>query len=1066
MMKCGEAASLMKRTRYSGWPLVILLLCAITPNTLYGQQVTLSEAFIAGQKAFKSTSSACMAPTFANCPAAPKYDLIALRVQFQADTTRFTTGNGTFSGALFDSLEAKVDPLPHDAAYFDAHLQFLSNYIEQASDGNTVVETHLIPEVITLPGLMGSYSPTGLESDSDEELGKLARLVQQAWSLADAQGTLDVSGFDPATTAFMIFHAGVGRDIELIGTTLDKTPEDLPTIFFNQESLNRLVQQSISFKGMPVQHTMLMPRTETRQGFDFIQDQPFLVEFSINGLMAASFLNYLGVPDLFNTDTGESAIGPFGLMDPLGLFAYNGLFPPEPSGWTKQYLGWAQPALIGRSIVESAEIDLLAASLPSGQQLIKVPVSESEYFLVENRYRDLNNDGLVLTIYRDGATFQQRVTNGQEDFNSFDVSGFDGGVVVDVDDYDWALPGGIDENDNPLLGGALVWHIDERVLAEKLVTNDVNSDPELRAVDLEEADSAQDIGFPSGSIFGPQAHLGTPFDFFYEGNPVVVITSSGEEISLYQNRFGSDTVPNSNTNAGGSSFIELFDFSRPGSKITFRYARREPAGIRYVNEFDEIGNLSVPDYSRVVAVENPEMGVYFLGENTSVGAFVGPVVSVFADGRFLTSPVVFPGDQTIFLEVESNGQLSLSGRRINDGSFKFLLDVAVGSGAGFSVQNGLLYEPVQNAIYAIVNSASYNGLLQITLNSTNATASEVSSPFSRSFSMAATDAGQLGVLSEQGVFWLGESAPAWSVDFIGSQLPGQLVLGEDNSGTVGLFTLPQSNQVVFLSADGSVQSFDVSQFLSGGSISRLPVLVDLDQDGRLDALFSAGERLLAISAGGGLVDGFPLSVESDITTQPLLARSVDGESWYVFVGTSGGQLYGLDLGNDGQVLAGFPLSVGAGVNATPLIDGNRIYAISSTGVLSVWETDLISEPWWGMQGGDRFNRNFVRSIVEDTGVVVEGLLLQDQVYNWPNPVREGQTFFRLTSSTDVDVRITIIDAAGTLVDQLDAGLVRAQLPVDVQWNTDAGSGLYFARVEATDSNGNSETSLIKMAVIR
>ena len=1066
MMKCGEAASLMKSTRYSGWPLVVFLILSISPSALYGQQIALSEAFLSAQKAVKSTSSTCIAP-FTSCPAAPRYDLIALRVEFQPDTSRFTTGNGTFSGALFDSLEAKVDPLPHDAAYFDAHLQFLSNYIEQSSDGNTIVETHLIPEVITLPGQMGAYSPTGLESDSDAELQKLARLVRQAWDLADAQATLDVSGFDPATTAFMIFHAGVGRDIELIGTTLDKTPEDLPTIFFNLESLNRLVQQPISFKGMAVQHTMLMPRTETRQGFDFIQDAPFLVEFSINGLMAASFLNYLGVPDLFNTDNGQSAIGPFGLMDPLGLFAYNGLFPPEPSGWTKQYLGWASPALIGRSIIESSEIDLLAASLPAGQQLIKAPISESEYFLVENRYRDLNNDGLVLTIYRDGATFEQQVVNGQDDFNSFDVSGFDGGVVVDVDDFDWALPGGIDENDNPLLGGILIWHIDERILAEKIPTNSVNSDPELRAVDLEEADSAQDLGFPSGSIFGPQAHLGTPFDFFYEGNPVVVITSSGDEISLYQNRFGLDTVPNSNTNAGGSSFIELFDFTTPGTKVSFRYARRESASVRYINDYPTFAGFDVPAYSRVTAVENPDMGVYFLGgAELSVAAFAGQPSSVLAPGRYLSSPVVFPGDQTIFLEVRGQGDLSLTGRRINEGNFSFSLNTSVGPGAEFSVENGLMYEPNQNMIYALVNSDTYNGLLQITLNSTSATASEVSLPFNRLYSMAATDVGQVGILSEQGVSWLGANSPAWAVDFIGSQLPGQLVLGEDNSGIVGAFTLPQSNQVAFLSADGSVQQIDVARFIPEGSISRLPMLLDVDRDGLLDVLFSAGKHLLAVSRGGGLIDGFPLSVQADITTQPLVAIGADGESWIVLVGASDGQLYGLDLGNEGQSLVGFPLSVGATVHATPLIDGNRIYAVSATGGLSVWETDLISGPWWGMQGGDRFNRSFVRSIVEDPGVSAEGLLLQDQVYNWPNPIREGQTFFRLTSSTDVEVRITIIDAAGTLVDQLEAGLVRAQSPVDVQWNTTAGSGLYFARVEATDSNGNSETSLIKMAVIR
>mgnify|MGYP000709433531 CR=1 FL=1 len=84
-----------------------------------------------------------------------------------------------------------------------------------------------------------------------------------------------------------------------------------------------------------------------------------------------------------------------------------------------------------------------------------------EYFLVENRYRDVGADGLVLRVWKDGQILEERFANGAEDFNSRTIEGFGGGVVVGADDYDWALPGGLDEEDNPLLGGALIWHIDE-----------------------------------------------------------------------------------------------------------------------------------------------------------------------------------------------------------------------------------------------------------------------------------------------------------------------------------------------------------------------------------------------------------------------------------------------------------------------------------------------------------------------------------------------------------------------------------------------------------------------------
>jgi hypothetical protein len=50
------------------------------------------------------------------------------------------------------------------------------------------------------------------------------------WAKVDESGQFDATGLDPETTAFVIFHAGVGRDIELTGTSLDITPYDLPSI--------------------------------------------------------------------------------------------------------------------------------------------------------------------------------------------------------------------------------------------------------------------------------------------------------------------------------------------------------------------------------------------------------------------------------------------------------------------------------------------------------------------------------------------------------------------------------------------------------------------------------------------------------------------------------------------------------------------------------------------------------------------------------------------------------------------------------------------------------------------
>ena len=884
-------------------------------------------------------------------PAAPLYNLIALRVEFQSDTTRFTTGDGTFESPLFDSLEAVVDPLPHDASYFQAHLQFLSNYVDKVSDGRTQVITHLVPEVIQVSEEMSAYSPTGLEANSDSELQKLSGLVDEAWQLADQQASLDVSQFDPATTAFVIFHAGVGRDIELVGTTLDKTPQDIPTIYFNDEALDRLNGARPVFKGLTVDHTILMPRTETRQGFDFIQDQPFLVEFSINGLFAASFFNYLGVPDLFNTESGESAIGPFGLMDPLGLFAFNGLFPPEPSGWTKKFLGWVDPIVLDNDAISGVVVD--AASGMSTSELIQIPISEAEYFLVENRYRDLEQDGLLLTIYKDGTFFEQRIENGQEDFNSIDIEGFEGGVVVDVDDFDWALPGGVDEDENELLGGMLIWHIDERILAGGLPTNSVNANPDHRAVDLEEADSAQDLGFPSGNIFGPQAHLGTPFDYFYEGNPVTVITSSGQEISLYQNRFASDTQPNSNSNAGGISFVSLGNFSLPGPSMTFNYVRDEGENVRLLDTFPGLANGNVPQASHLTAFPNPAEGVFFV-ENTR-GLIVSQSgeheASIVASGT-PGVPVVTSGDTVAFLEVDANGELILHVIE-NDNQRVFVLGVNVGEAFNIIEESALIYEPQSALYYALVNSGSQNGLFRIRIDSGFSEVSNIGLPGRTMHSIASTDGGDVAILTDRGVEWLSGNT-GWSFELEDNENPGQIIIGRDESGVVGAFVEKTTGDLIYLEATlavnrTSIRRFATEDFIDGASQD--PVMADLDGDGFLDVVTGIGNTIFGISPGGSLADGFPFMLPTRGVTQPLLTTLTGTNTWAILAGAEDGQIYSFDLVAEGRELQGFPLAVGITLTATPMLEGNTLYAVSNSGDMRVWELDQVSNVWWGQKRG-------------------------------------------------------------------------------------------------------------------
>ncbi len=998
-------------------------------------------------------------------PAAPFYDVVALRVEFQPDTSRFTTGDGTFSDDLYRGLEVSIDPLPHDAGYFQAHLDFLSHYVERVSDGRTVVNTHLVPELVRVSMPMAAYSPIGENSDSDAELGKLAALVRESWALASAQSSFDLSGFDPETTAFVLFHAGAGRDIELTGSSLDRTPQDLPSLFFDAASLSRLSPGSpITFNGFEVPSTLLIPETESRLGRDFIADQDFVAEFSINGFLAASFFSYLGVPDLFNAETGESAIGPFGLMDPLGIFAYNGLFPPEPSAWTKQFLGWNNPVEVSPG-TDPQEISLDAVAEMGFSDAARVPISGAEYFLVENRQRASTSTELVLSIYRNGENVEQRIQLDTQEFDRFNVNAFEGGVVVGAEPYDWALPGVADLGER-YDGGIVIWHIDERVLREGIATNRVNSDPARRAVDVEEADSGQDIGFGNSGVA-----LGTPFDFWYEGNPATAITASGAQVQLYENRFGADTYPSSNSAEGGPSFVELANFSASGATMTMSVAAAQAENVELLTPFarSNVGE-NVPaggsvkfftsasgDFLTVHIPDTPGVGMLFVDPDSGsvdqglFGPFTTPVSSTVVNYPGLPSSVRnLPSGQD---EVVSGGGIVVqfpAPSPFDDGEYR---------GPTMAMEDSYLCVVENETESAVMKvNARLGGDDRVELVPIDG----VTEPRALSFGTDST-------LAVVGTTASRVDGMSWTYPNIGRDI-GSPVFGTDALGLIGVFARPESGILQWLLPDLTVEETYLFDRYPGvqttDHISSYPVLVDLDEDGTLDALIAIGTQLFGLTRSGAVVEGFPIQLPSDVLGQPLVARLTNSGRFSVVVGAANGSLYAYDLGGNGQLVSGFPLSVSGRIEATPLIHNDILYAVATDGSIRAWRFTSPVEVWWGQLHKDNRNTSYVHLDAEVSSTGAAGLLDDAETYNWPNPVRDGRTFLRFRTDEDADVAITIVDLAGAFVEELDAGSVRGGVPTELEWSTSVPSGVYFARVTATTASGREDSQLIRMAVIR
>ncbi len=963
--------------------------------------------------------------------------VLAIRVEFQVDNEPTTTGDGTFN--LTENTEPfRIDPTPHDRSYFQDHLLFLKNYYLAVSNGALVVEGDVFPlgqnDAYQLPNQMNFYNPNSTE---DAINTGLATLVRDAITTADADPAIRFGDYD----SYMIFHAGVGRDIDV---GLDETPQDIPSLFVTREFLSTYLGIegiSVDDGATTVRSGIILPETESQEG----------IELGLNGIIVSNFGSQLGWLDLFSPETGRSGVGRFAVMD-AGLFNGDGLLPALPMAWTRVEAGWETPQVILQA--QQDEFTINHAASETGTRVYQIPINANEYFLLENRYSGTPNlDSLqnVMIDERNELVSMREVL--ETHLPNQAVFSDSTGVLIDIDNFDRGLPG----------GGVLIWHIDEQVIAAKRATNRINADPAFRGVDLEEADGSQDIGEEFEIIDGGAgSEIGTSLDPWYADN----------NAPLYEDdpagTFSLESVPNSRSNYNrANSHIAVSNFSNRAEVMTFRVS---------INFFQQNYPLAIDPQTRGTIRSLKSADLRSDGDDELIALTDQGQILVF-DGNGLTNwgddigePVVVPAQAQLIYPPAIFGTAGFT---------EGIVVLSENTAYGYSFNtvartlDSLFIVPIPSTITTHPIARQVNHQIEISFGAVDGNVYTLSGV--ADWALSTSD---------------GIGKPVAALHFIDE--PNPYVLATD--GTVyrdGNLVLdaaadllqPFGETAVAVNPGGRFWQFDEpDREFSEDGIHRFdsnPIQFAARDRGVL-ALKNAvvgNNQLYVFNENFTLQQNFPVPLyttplETNMFISPLVGSfpnsSGDPVPGILYLDPAG-VISAVDLA--GETLPDFPLAIGDSIISAPAIldvdgDGDHELAcVTVGGDLFMWDFTAGGQAAWSQQYATAGNANRPGEIIPGEPEPAASLLPENAAYNWPNPNRDNVTFIRYRLNEAAEVSIKIYDLAGDLVKTFD-GPGEARTDNEVRWDlSDVQSGVYLGRIEA-NGGGQNEVRIIKIAVVK
>ena len=990
-------------------------------------------------------------------------------------------------------------PIDSSAAYYNRILLFMNQYWNQVSSGAVTLVPTLWDSVFTLPHPMAYYG------DDARFQERMVFMVRDLVQLADS--TVDFRPFQ----SIVIFHAGQGQEADVD----DNSRQEIWSAFITQEDFKAILPDSTGAVGIKtndpitpgnfyrVKEAVELPESESQDNH----------VYGLTGVACHEFGHQLGLPDLYDTTPDENGysqgLGNWDIMA-TGVWNANGFVPAEPSAWSKAFLTFLAPASVTTD--QPVTISQVERAVGLDPRLVQIPVTQSEYFLLENREQDLNRNGV----------FDFDDVNGDGNFD-FYTDSYQGA------EFDYYLPG------DGTGSGLLAYHVDESKLAAGLLFNVVNGDRDRKAVDLVEANGIEDLDDPPTGY-----NAGSPDDVFRAGWRDHWTPDTSPSTEAYGRIRTGISVTSISAADSLMSFDVSFDRHKAGWPVVLggraRNAGVPPLAVDLngdgilelivpVQRLNNTGSLYVlePDGNDFLDIDaDPATRDVFLNTFSGINAtpcvgdidgdgiveivlqtLDGALYAVHPDGAEVTDGDSNPATLGVLVppSAGAGGQPILADLN-GDGA----MEIVRGGGAILGTSFLTVYRDSSGVIsrYAVpVGGSTLTPAGAADLDGDGLPEVVVSSKFAPGFGGEPTASG-ISIVN-----WEILNDPLLPVD--PSEYAAYLIVsGRFSAPVLADLNRNGAPEVVVSSGNGSLHAFSFAfaphipgdlpaQYITARELNGWPTpglkngvlsevsIGDLEHDGYPEVIHAGGDCIVtAVHYSGTTRSGYPIATadalapaDSTAHWAPIVADvDRDGILDVIPILPDGSRPA---FRADGSRIQGFAELGSTGAGSPPML-----LDLDNDGTLEWVETlDLVpSDPRVQIEvrttsipagsatlAWPQYRYGPTRDGLVPSGPAgpTPGTSILSQVYAFPNPSHVGTTaiHYRLSGPARA-VRLKILDPSGRVVDEPAAsatGLLGSAEHV-IRWNHAAhASGVYLCRVEVESDRGV-EVVFTKLAVVR